>query len=127
MKKRLKKLLLRLNKSFSISDKPVGESLTGFFGVSIVALPGVESGILESAGETKSNGPWVRAVFGDFGEIVCGLFNGLTAGEEDDASEVGGDVFLKDFGGGLADFSWSGLFIVLFTSKNHIDFEDAGA
>ena len=62
---------------FCISDEPVGESLTGFFGVIVVALPGVEGWVLEGASEAKSDWPGERAVFDNGGEIVSSLLGGL--------------------------------------------------
>ena len=82
---------------------------------------------MEGAGEAKSDGPWVRVVFGDFGKIVSGLFDGLAAGKEDDASKVGRDVLFKNLSSGLANFGWSGLLVVLFAGEDHVGFENASA
>ena len=62
--------------------------MAGFFGVLVVALPGVKSGVLEGASEAKSDWPREGAVFDNFGEIIGGLFGGLTAGEKNDTGEI---------------------------------------
>ena len=62
-KQTLKQLLSRLEKSFVICDKPVKESLAGFFEVRGVARPGIESGVLEGASKTEGNGPGEGGVF----------------------------------------------------------------
>ena len=66
--------------------------MAGFFGVLVVASPSIKGGILESAGKTKGDWPGEGAVFNDGGEIGGGLFNGLSAREEDYAGEFFGDV-----------------------------------
>ena len=66
--------------------------MAGFFGVIVVAGPSVKSGVLEGASEAESEGPWVRAIFDDCGEVTSGLFGGLTAGKKDDASEIFGNM-----------------------------------
>ena len=78
--KKLLKKNLNSFKSSGICDKPVKKSLAGFFGVLVVALPGVESGILEGTSKAKSDGPGVRALLDDGSEIVGGLLGGLAAG-----------------------------------------------
>lgn len=121
-----RKKLLR-NKSLFISDEPVKECLTGFFAVGVVAGPGVEGGVLESAGEAEGDGPREGAVCGDCSEIVSGLLGGLAAGEEDDAGEVFGDVGFKNLGGFGANCGGGGLLGIFFAGKDHVAFEDAGA
>lgn len=93
----------------------------------IVASPGVESGVLEGASEAKGNRPREGAVFDDFGEIGGGLFGSLTAREEYDAGEIGGDASFEDLGCFDADFGWGGWLAVFFASNDHIAFENAGA
>ena len=62
------------------------KSLPGFCGVGIIAGPGIEGWILEGACETEGNGPGERTLFDDGCEIIGGLLNRLTAGEENDTS-----------------------------------------
>ena len=66
--------------------------MAGLIGVIIVALPGVESGVLEGAGKAEGDRPGERTVLSDGGKVVGGLLDGLAAGEEDDAGEGLGDV-----------------------------------
>ena len=73
--------------------------MAGFFGVLIVALPGIESWILKSAGKTEGDWPGERSVFDDGGEIISGLFGGLAAREENDACEFGRNMIFESFGG----------------------------
>ena len=68
------------------------EGVAGDVGIFVVALPGVEGGVLEGAGEGEGDWPRERSVFGNFGEVFGRLFDGLTAGEENYAGEFVRDV-----------------------------------
>lgn len=103
------------------------ESFASGVGVSIVALPGIESGVLKGTSEAKGDRPGERTIFGNLGKIIGGLFDGLATREEDDAGEVTGNVGFKDFGGFSANFGGGGLAFLLFASENHIDFKDTSA
>ena len=96
--------------------------MTGFFGVGVVASPGEEGGILEGAGKRESDGPGVRAVLDDGGEVIGGLLGGLATREKDYAGEFGWDVTFKNFRGFGADFIWGGLMVLLFAGEDHVDF-----
>lgn len=82
---------------------------------------------MESASETKGYWPREGTMTSDSGEVVGGLFGSLATREEYDASELWRDMVFEDFGGFGADFFGGGLSFVLFASKNHAAFEDAGA
>ena len=66
--------------------------MAGFFGVFVIALPGVEGGVLEGASEAKGDGPREGTVFNDPDEISGGLFDGLTTRKEDNPGEFGRNV-----------------------------------
>ena len=66
--------------------------MAGFFGIIVVASPGVEGRVLQGAGKREGDGPREGAIFDRGSEIVCGLLWGLAAREEDYTSELGGDV-----------------------------------
>ena len=96
--------------------------MAGFFGVLIVAGPGVEGRVLESTGKAKSDRPGVRAALDDGGEVGGGLFDGLAARKENHSGEFCWNVIFENFGGGLADFGWGGLMFLLFAGENHVAF-----
>lgn len=47
--------------------------------VGVIAFPGIKGWILEGASKTEGDWPGEGAIFGDFGEIVGGLFNSLAS------------------------------------------------
>ena len=96
--------------------------MAGFFEVALVAGPSVEGGILEGASEREGNRPGVGAGFDNGGEVVSGLFGGLTAREEDDTGEILGYVGAKDFGSGAGDLVGGGGFVVICAGENHVAF-----
>ena len=100
----------------------------GFCGgvVFVIALPSFEGGALKGASVREGDGPWERAVIGDFLKVFGGLFWGLAARKEDDTGEIFGYELFKDFGGPVADLSWGGLGFVLFAGENHVDFKNGG-
>ena len=63
----------------------------------------------------------------DSGEIVGGLLGGLSAREENDASEFGRDMVFENFGSPGADFFGGRLGLVLFAGENHTTLEDTSA
>ena len=101
--------------------------MAGGVSVGVVAGPGVEGGVLESAGEAEGDGPREGVILDDGSEVVGGLFDGLTAREEDDAGEVGRNMVFECVGCVFADFFWGGLGFVAFTGEYHVDFKNAGA
>ncbi len=82
---------------------------------------------MEGSGEAEGDGPGEGAVFDNLGEVVGGLFDGLTTRKEDDAGEVIWDVGFKDFGGFGSDFCRGRLSFLLFAGEDHIDLEDTSA
>ena len=68
MRNQLKKLRQKPNlnnQSLLVRDKPVKESLAGFFDVDIITIPSVKGGILEGTSEAESDGPGEGAVIDD--------------------------------------------------------------
>ena len=96
--------------------------MAGFFGVLIMAGPGVEGGVLESAGKAKGDGPFVGAVFDDFGEVGGGLFDSLAARKENYSGKFYWNVIFENFGSGLANFAGGGLMFLLLASEDHVAF-----
>lgn len=67
---------------FLISDEPAKKCFAGFIVIGVVSLPGVEGWVLKGASKTKGNWPGEGTVFGDFGQVVGGLLDGLATREE---------------------------------------------
>ena len=111
-----------LYQGLGVGDEAGVESVAGSVGVFVIAAPSFERGALERAGVGEGDRPGEGALVSDGLEIFCGLFDALAAGEEDNASEIFGDVFLEDFGCPFADFFRGGLSGVLAASENHVDF-----
>ena len=77
---------------FGVGDEAGEEGFAGGVGVGVIASPGVEGGVLKGASKAEGDGPREGAVLDDGGEIIGGLFDGLTAREENDAGEFTWDV-----------------------------------
>ena len=81
-----------------------------------IAGPGIKCWILEGASKRESDRPGEGAILFNSREIIGGLFGGLAARKEDDASKFFRDVAFEDLSGGYTNFFGSRRGFELFAS-----------